>query len=244
MDAGRKSGGGRIVATFYDNCAKIWGGSPAAESIKGGIESNSSSDASSESLLLGLADSSVTECDSDNVNDEHESAGSAIKEDNTNNKSQDLIAHLKEARNAKLAKPISREKQLLDIAKQDLELKQGIMKQMKEMDKGQTAQMKTLTDSVKTLTTVLSGSLANLMQMQTQKTNQSYMFPMAMPPMQMLGIPNTGQQQYAPQQIQQQSTSVCLGQQVNESNEQSIDLNNYDAEELKKIIVQANSIHS
>ena len=50
---------------------------------------------------------------------------------------------------------------------------------MKEMDKEQTAQMKTLTDSVATLITVLSGSLANLMQMQTQQTNQSYMFPMA-----------------------------------------------------------------
>ena len=33
LDAGRQSGGGRIVATFYDLCSEIWSGSSSAESI-------------------------------------------------------------------------------------------------------------------------------------------------------------------------------------------------------------------
>ena len=39
LDAGRQSGGGRIVATFYDLCSEIWSGSSSAESIWAGLES-------------------------------------------------------------------------------------------------------------------------------------------------------------------------------------------------------------
>ena len=38
MDAGRQSGGGRIVATFYDLCSETWNGSSAVESIQAGLE--------------------------------------------------------------------------------------------------------------------------------------------------------------------------------------------------------------
>ena len=38
MDAGQQSGGGRIVATFYDLCREIWSESPAAEYIQAGLE--------------------------------------------------------------------------------------------------------------------------------------------------------------------------------------------------------------
>ena len=38
LDAGRQSGGGRIVATFYDLCSEIRSGSPATESIHAGLE--------------------------------------------------------------------------------------------------------------------------------------------------------------------------------------------------------------
>jgi hypothetical protein len=39
LDSGR-SGGGRIVTTFFDECSEIWGGSPAVECVKNGIESS------------------------------------------------------------------------------------------------------------------------------------------------------------------------------------------------------------
>ena len=36
IDSGRQSGGGRVVATFYDICSEIWSGSPATNSILSG----------------------------------------------------------------------------------------------------------------------------------------------------------------------------------------------------------------
>ena len=39
IDSGRRSGGGRIVTTFYEECFAIWCGSPTVECTKHGIES-------------------------------------------------------------------------------------------------------------------------------------------------------------------------------------------------------------
>lgn len=39
LDSGRRSGGGRVVATFFDMCSNIWAGSPSAQCIDGGLES-------------------------------------------------------------------------------------------------------------------------------------------------------------------------------------------------------------
>ena len=42
LDAGQKSGGGRIVATFYDLCSEIWSWSTVTESIQAGLETEES----------------------------------------------------------------------------------------------------------------------------------------------------------------------------------------------------------
>ena len=36
IDAGRRSGGGRIVTMFYDLCSKLWAGSPSVLSLESG----------------------------------------------------------------------------------------------------------------------------------------------------------------------------------------------------------------
>ena len=36
LDSGRRSGDGRVVATFFDMCSNIWAGSPSAQCIDGG----------------------------------------------------------------------------------------------------------------------------------------------------------------------------------------------------------------
>lgn len=41
VDTGKRSGGGRIIFTYYDICEKIWGGSPAVKSISNGIDTSS-----------------------------------------------------------------------------------------------------------------------------------------------------------------------------------------------------------
>ena len=38
VDSGRKSGGGRVVFTFYNLCESLWGGSPAVESVSTGLD--------------------------------------------------------------------------------------------------------------------------------------------------------------------------------------------------------------
>ena len=38
VDSGKKSGGGRTVATLYDSCNEIWGGCPATRSLEYGAE--------------------------------------------------------------------------------------------------------------------------------------------------------------------------------------------------------------
>ena len=39
VDSGRRSGGGRVVLTFFDLCERVWSDSPAIESIGNGIDS-------------------------------------------------------------------------------------------------------------------------------------------------------------------------------------------------------------
>lgn len=39
VDCGRRSGGGRIVMTFYDICHDIWAGAPSTKSIDGTLHS-------------------------------------------------------------------------------------------------------------------------------------------------------------------------------------------------------------
>ncbi len=41
IDSGKRSGGGRIVCSLYDECHQIWAGSPTADCIAGGLETDS-----------------------------------------------------------------------------------------------------------------------------------------------------------------------------------------------------------
>ena len=40
LDSGGVSGGGRVVACFYDICSEIWGGSPPVEKMVCGVDSS------------------------------------------------------------------------------------------------------------------------------------------------------------------------------------------------------------
>ena len=50
-DAGRKSGGGRVVFMFYDLCENLWGGSPAVTSLSFGVETSSNHNQSEENVF-------------------------------------------------------------------------------------------------------------------------------------------------------------------------------------------------
>ena len=70
VDTGRKSGGGRLVAPFYDKCCELWAGSPAVESITGGIETSTASPSSSSINLDSSRDLEPEEKNTDGVDAE------------------------------------------------------------------------------------------------------------------------------------------------------------------------------
>ena len=51
VDSGKRSGGGRIIFTFYELCEKIWAGSPAVRSIVGGIDTSSKDNVSMNNCI-------------------------------------------------------------------------------------------------------------------------------------------------------------------------------------------------
>ena len=67
VDTGRKSGGGRLVASFYDECCEIWAGSPAVEPITRGIETSTASPSSSSVDLDSSRDLEPEEENTDGV---------------------------------------------------------------------------------------------------------------------------------------------------------------------------------
>lgn len=121
LDSGRRSGGGRVVAQFYDLCSQIWGGSPATESVDRGIESS-----------LSLSDENERSEDQNDstrsdTGEESQDSAERPKETPQPKHKKDFIAHLKDARNKKLRKPIPSDKQMVDIAKEELELTRKMM---------------------------------------------------------------------------------------------------------------------
>ena len=179
LDSGRRSGGGRVVAQFYELCAKIWGGSPAAESFPGGIETSGTSSSSTLPSDQTPATPTGHEADIETAGEWSETSSTQIGPDDQGLPKRSLIEHLKDSRNAKLRKPIPVEKQMLQIAKDDMTFKKQMLDEMKEVNKSHAAQMNVLTNSLVNLTNALTAAL-----------NQ----PQCMPQQQMM--------QHRPQQMQ------------------------------------------
>eukprot|EP00795_Rhopilema_esculentum_P003612 gene3612-13046_t len=71
-----------------------------------------------------------------------------------------MIEHLKETRNSKLRKPLSHEKQMLQLAKDDMSFKKQMLAEMKEINQSNAAQMNILTNSLVNLTNALTAALS------------------------------------------------------------------------------------
>ena len=61
VDSGRRSGHGRVVYLYYELCEKIWGGSPATEKIKTGVETEDVN----EQLVTGEGESERDDMEED-----------------------------------------------------------------------------------------------------------------------------------------------------------------------------------
>ena len=109
LDLGRKSGGGRMVSQFYELCVNIWGGCPAVESIPGGLESSEPP----TSMDSGSAEGEEVDIETSEEGYPNPELSITNAKKSGCKAKRSLIAHLKDARNAKLKKPLSFEKQML-----------------------------------------------------------------------------------------------------------------------------------
>lgn len=151
VDSGRRSGGGRTVATFYDVCNGIWGGCPATKSLEHGVDSTEGF------ALVQLDDENGEEKNSDEqiagqnapplepispeppvINNDVASVANVDSETENGTKrvpgQKPLIEHLKDKRHSKLSKTKSIENQQLAVMREDLALKKTMITKMEKMD--------------------------------------------------------------------------------------------------------------
>ena len=185
LDSGRRSGGGRVVATFFDMCSNTWAGSPSAQCIDCGLQS----------FNVGSVQKDTEEAESATVQSDHEKndcipgpdpdADNGVEKSSNqialceNSVSQtsgrgDLIAFIQDQRNGKLKKKLRSDKVMIDLTKEDLQLKREIVKQLKETDADQKEQLKVMTETVGNLAKSISEGFSAL----TSYLNQPHRYPL------------------------------------------------------------------
>lgn len=201
IDSGRKSGHGRVVLLFFDKCQEIWGGSPATTTLQNGIETSQISDEQELDLSFSSPSSSSTpnsqpyqqnipttrsisplsrESETSNehecleVDDEQDPT---LKDSSSLKERRDLLNNrLKSYRQDKLKRKLSVDAQLLNIAKEDMEMKKRIFSKMDDIDRQQGENMKRLTSNMEQLTGSIVEGFAMLRQVMQQPPAMSSQF--------------------------------------------------------------------
>ena len=131
------------------------------ETINGGIQSSlpATDDPQNIEEADGDKDDDSLGLDEDDQADEQ----SSIELSNSN-KRRSLVDHLKEQRNSKLKKKIPTEKQMLDVAKEDVSVKKDLLTQMKSTDKDQSDQLRirALNETMVNLTKSINEGMVNI----------------------------------------------------------------------------------
>eukprot|EP00112_Aurelia_sp_Birch-Aquarium-sp1_P018810 Seg4545.3 transcript_id=Seg4545.3/GoldUCD/mRNA.D3Y31 product="hypothetical protein" protein_id=Seg4545.3/GoldUCD/D3Y31 len=151
VDLGKRSGGGRIVMTYYDLCNDIWAGAPATRSIEGGIDSSIPAFSNEESQFDGPCESSdATTLDTEENSGEESSssADTALIPKTPKNvvqqsgRREKIEKFLSDQRERKMAPKISIESQQLNCLKEDLALKRKVSEQGEAIEKEFLAEAK------------------------------------------------------------------------------------------------------
>lgn len=126
VDSGRRSGHGRVVLLYFEQCELVWGGSPATETIPSGVESTDIDDTNTtpESVSTKSFDS-----EDDSFNGDQESVGSPepTQQASCNSSSKDvnerrdlLNAKLKEYKGEKSKRKLPVDNHLLNVSQEEL----------------------------------------------------------------------------------------------------------------------------
>ena len=119
VDSGKKSGGGRVVFTFYSLCQSLWGSSPAANSIPNSIDSQDDSSHFSSTVTdeIGLFDdhqkSQENTDSSDDAADDEEVNSNPIGQSQQYPGREKVKTFLKNRRSQKLSTRMGAESQML-----------------------------------------------------------------------------------------------------------------------------------
>ena len=142
VDSGKKSGGGCVVITFYSLCQCLWGSSPAVNSIPNSIKSQNDSSEALESVAshfsstvtdeIGLFDdhqkSQENADSSDDAADDEEVNSNPVGQSQQYPGREKVKTFLKNRRSQKLSTRMGTEPQILQFAKEDLNLKRKLLK--------------------------------------------------------------------------------------------------------------------
>lgn len=202
VDTGRRSGGGRTVATFYDICNEIWGGCPATANLENGLDSSletANFEVVAEFEANDTANNSEDNGPEVNTFEVDEVAGSTSQvksvghhetpegeEETPTSSRRSLIEHIKEKRDSKLTKTKAIDQQQLAVLREELTIKKEMLSDMKLMDKQYQNTMARFASSMENLSQSVSSAFNTMSSMivpppGTNPWHQHYLQPRQQP---------------------------------------------------------------
>lgn len=157
VDSGRKSGHGRVVLLYFELCEQIWGGSPATNTIRSGLETSTliddvDVDVNVDSVPNTPASIEINDDESRSPEDEDESYDSTTSSSSTIQHRRELLnSKLKGYRQEKLKRKLPVDSQMLSIAQEELEIKKKLITRMEEIDQENSTQMRRMMTNMEKL---------------------------------------------------------------------------------------------
>ena len=173
VDSGRRSGHGRVVMLYYELCERIWGGSPATQQIETGVETADM--ISSEQILPHNISEDESQTDTE-VDDGGDSAATPDYPPNEPSMDQTaasgdaVVQHrrellgdkLKNFRQEKLKRKLPADAQLLECAKEELQVKRMMVEQMNAVDREYNENMKKISNNMEKLNSSIADGFSLL----------------------------------------------------------------------------------
>lgn len=155
IDSGKRSGHGRVVLLYFEQCENIWGGSPATNSISSGIETGDLEGSSDSSSVENTDSTGSLERQDLDLTDLSEVAPDEPSMSTSERRSL-LDAKLKGHKSEKLKRKLPAETQFLNLAQEELQIKKQIIEKMDALDNVYSQNMSKLTSNMEKLTSSIA----------------------------------------------------------------------------------------
>ena len=213
VDTGKRSGGGRIIFTFYELCERIWGGCSAINSISHGIDTSTPEEKTQavepmqNELQNEEDDDKRSSVQSNSLLSKYDetgigspSSGEEIREaqslkEQTTNCRKKVEERLKNRHDKKLSSKLSMDTQLLNISKEELSLKRKLVEQLEKSEEEFNSGMNKVFKSMENISSCIQqtvGILAHLVNQQQTPYQQQYRPPFSPPSFNQQSVPQYG----------------------------------------------------